>query len=135
MTQVPLAADPIEVMASVLEPNAADAGDATRAVEKAEEIMSALRSSGLAVVPASGFDRIVAQYDIAVEALQFYSDEATYHAVAFVADPPAGSFMDDFSEDEGSEYERPMPGKTARAALSAINAMISAAPGQNQDQP
>ena len=46
------------------------------------------------------------------EALEFYADPNTYMAVAFIADPPAGPFVDDFSDDHGNEfYDRPMPGK------------------------
>lgn len=50
------------------------------------------------------------------EALEFYADPGSYHACSFIFDPPTGGFDDDF--DEGHEgYERPMPGKCARAAL------------------
>jgi hypothetical protein len=53
------------------------------------------------------------------EALAFYADPGTYHACAFYFDPPTGGFDEDFDEDHGDEfYDRPMPGKTARAALA-----------------
>src|SRR5690606_35376798 len=52
------------------------------------------------------------------EALEFYADPDTYVAIAFFADSPSGEFMDDFSEDHGGDYNRPMPGKAARQALS-----------------
>lgn len=52
------------------------------------------------------------------EALEFYADPETYHAITFMIDPPCGGFEDDFDEDHGDEfYDRPMPGKRARAAL------------------
>ena len=51
------------------------------------------------------------------EALEFYADPGTYHACSFIFDPPTGGFDDDF--DEGHDgYDRPMPGKCARAALT-----------------
>lgn len=56
-----------------------------------------------------------------IDALEFYADPATYHALSIWADPPCGEFMDDFSEDHGDKfYDREMPGKTARAALRGI---------------
>lgn len=54
------------------------------------------------------------------EALAFYADPESYHAIGFLADRPCGAFADDFSEDHGDEYyNRPMPGKAAREALWA----------------
>jgi hypothetical protein len=53
-----------------------------------------------------------------VEALTFYADPETYHACSFFFDPPTGGWDDDFDEDHGNWlYQRPMPGKRARAAL------------------
>jgi hypothetical protein len=58
-----------------------------------------------------------------VEALGFYANPESYHAISFLADPPCGAFMDDFSEDHGHpNYERPMPGNRARRALTALGA-------------
>lgn len=52
------------------------------------------------------------------EALSFYAEPDTYHAIGFFADPPCGEFDDDFSEGHGDpNYDRPMPGKRARIAL------------------
>lgn len=52
------------------------------------------------------------------EALEFYANPETYHAVAFMCDRPGGGWEDDFDESHGHEfYERPMPGMKARAAL------------------
>lgn len=56
------------------------------------------------------------------EALTFYADPGTYHAIGFFFDPPCGAFDDDFSEDHGdSFYKRAMPGKRARAALDGTS--------------
>jgi len=55
------------------------------------------------------------------EALAFYADAETYHAIAFLPDYPCGEFIDDFSEDHGDEhYDRPMPGKRARDCIRSI---------------
>jgi hypothetical protein len=52
------------------------------------------------------------------EALWFYADPETYHACDFGWESPAGAFSEDFSDDHGDPfYARPMPGRTARAAL------------------
>jgi hypothetical protein len=54
-------------------------------------------------------------------ALGFYANPETYHAIAMLGDRPCGEFADDFSEDEWTKesgYDRPMPGKIARAALA-----------------
>jgi hypothetical protein len=54
-----------------------------------------------------------------VEALEFYADPENYHAILIMPDRPGGAFADDFSTDHGHpDYDRPMPGKTARAALA-----------------
>jgi len=59
--------------------------------------------------------------EVLIEALAFYALPENYHAIAFIADGPAGAFTDDFSEDHYDEfYDRPMPGKTARDALRKI---------------
>lgn len=55
------------------------------------------------------------------EALEFYANPENYHAITVFGDPPCGGFADDFGADEWTEdcgYNRPMPGKRARAALS-----------------
>jgi hypothetical protein len=58
------------------------------------------------------------------DALEFYADPENYHAVAFMADRPAGAFADDFSSDyeEFTDicYGRDMPGKYARHALRLL---------------
>jgi hypothetical protein len=58
---------------------------------------------------------------IALDALQVYADPETYYAIAIMADRPAGDFADDFSKVPGSWYNRPMPGKTARAAFAKLD--------------
>jgi len=52
-----------------------------------------------------------------VEALAFYANPETYHAVGFLFDHPSGDFKDDFSHDDWMDYDRPMAGKHARDAL------------------
>jgi hypothetical protein len=55
------------------------------------------------------------------KALEFYADPATYHAIAFLPDPPCGDFVGDFSEDHGdSFYPRAMPGMKAREVLRGV---------------
>lgn len=57
---------------------------------------------------------------IALDALQVYANPETYHAIAILADRPAGDFADDFSRVPESDYDRPMPGKAARAAFKKL---------------
>lgn len=56
------------------------------------------------------------------EALAFYADPDSYFAMVIMADPPCGEFSEDFSEDHSGDYDRPMPGKRARAALQEAQA-------------
>lgn len=69
-------------------------------------------------------DREIERYKralgIAVDALAVYGDPESYHAVAFLFDRPCGDFADDFSRVQHPCYERPMPGKAARAALRKL---------------
>ncbi len=59
-----------------------------------------------------------AERDALREALSMYADPESYHGLTIIGDPPCGSFGDDFSDDHGHpDYDRPMPGKTARRAL------------------
>lgn len=59
-------------------------------------------------------------HDRLIEALTFYALPGTYHAIAFMPDPPAGEFAEDFDENHGDNfYQRAMPGSRARAALNA----------------
>lgn len=58
-----------------------------------------------------------AEIDRLRDALEFYADPETYFAVAFRFDPPTGGFDDDFDEEHGGDFDRPMPGKLARATL------------------
>ncbi len=50
-----------------------------------------------------------------IRALEFYADPETYAAIGFLDDPPAGEFMDDFSEFMPELGRK--PGKRARIAL------------------
>jgi len=60
------------------------------------------------------------QISALAEALSFYADPESYHAIAFIGDPPCGEFSDDFSDVDHYHYDRPMPGKLARETLDAI---------------
>lgn len=53
-------------------------------------------------------------------ALEFYADPDTYSAITLFPDPPCGKFVDDFSRETSGNYNRPMPGKRARAALRVL---------------
>src|SRR3989304_3873400 len=60
------------------------------------------------------------------EALEFYADPENYHAIAFLGDAPCGDFAADFDEDHGHpDYDRGMPGRRARSALSVAMPMTS----------
>lgn len=48
------------------------------------------------------------------ETLKFYADPRNYFAIGFLPDPPAGEFMDDFSDTPELGQK---PGKRARVAL------------------
>lgn len=56
-----------------------------------------------------------------IEALEFYADPDSYFGIGMLADKPCGEFADDFSADHGfNQYDRPMPGKLARATLLKV---------------
>ncbi len=58
---------------------------------------------------------------IVMDALELYARPNSYHAIAFMADRPAGAFADDFSRIKDSViYNRPMPGKAARKAFAEL---------------
>lgn len=69
-------------------------------------------------------------------ALSIYADPGFYHGCAFTFDRPTGGFDADFSQDEAVAdlYERPMPGKTARECLAALNPPPPAADGGDRDE-
>lgn len=68
---------------------------------------------------------IAAAHDALIDALAFYADPGTYHAVAFFFDPPCGGFDEDFDAEHGDDfYDRDMPGKRARAALKAWSELV-----------
>ena len=70
---------------------------------------------------ADEIERYKRALGIALDALQAYADPESYHAIAVVADRPAGAFADDFSKDHGHpHYDRPMPGKLARATFKKL---------------
>ena len=53
------------------------------------------------------------------DTLSFYADGFTYFAISFISDPPCGPLMDDFSETDPFEQER--PGKRARETIDKEN--------------
>lgn len=62
----------------------------------------------------------LAAFEQVLAALAMYADPESYHAIAIVGDEPCGEFYEDFDEEHGNDfYQRPMPGKRARAALKA----------------
>lgn len=64
--------------------------------------------------------RVLAAHEQVLHALAFYADPENYHAILIVPDRPAGAFADDFDDEHGHpEYDRPMHGSQARAALGA----------------
>jgi len=71
--------------------------------------------------------RMVRRHDraliLAIETLALYADPTSYHAVAFMADRPAGWFADDFSHDKN--YGRRMPGKEARKTIARIQKLVT----------
>ena len=90
-------------------------------VENLREIAETLRELK-APAAAAHTERAAAELERLQEIVHFYADPQIYHAIAFLVDRPAGSFADDFSEDEETRahgYDRPMPGKRAREALPA----------------
>ena len=57
-----------------------------------------------------------------LDAVRFYADPESYHAIMILPDRPAGAFADDFSDDHGHEfYDREMPGKKAREVLNGVD--------------
>lgn len=62
---------------------------------------------------------------ILTEALAFYANPESYHAMVILGDPPCGEFAEDFSADhENSFYRREMPGKRARDALAKLGLVV-----------
>lgn len=59
---------------------------------------------------------MTAERDRLEAALEFYADPDTYFGCGFLFDRPTGGFDSDF-DDGHEDYDRPMPGKAARAAL------------------
>lgn len=66
-------------------------------------------------------DRLRADRIKLIDALAFYGDAQTYHAITFWFDPPCGGFEDDFDDEHGEPfYDREMPGKLARETLREL---------------
>lgn len=53
----------------------------------------------------------------ALETLEFYARPESYFAILFIPDPPAGEFMDDFSETALGRK----PGRRAREAIDKLD--------------
>jgi hypothetical protein len=64
-------------------------------------------------------------FDKAIEALAFYANPESYHAISIFGDRPCGEFADDMDENHGFDlYDRPMPGSRAREALRAMGIKV-----------
>jgi hypothetical protein len=77
-------------------------------------------------------DMRVAKYEklccLLVEALSMYADPGFYHAITIIGDRPTGGFDEDVSRVQGSDYNRPMPGKLARQALRNAEKFVARNP-------
>ena len=62
--------------------------------------------------------------EVAQEALGNYAEPSSYHAIAFLTDPPSGWFADDFGAVDETDYGRPMPGLCARQTLEKIDDIL-----------
>lgn len=86
-------------------------------------------ANGEDVAPRERLVQRLAAFEEVMSALAFYAEPATYHAIAFVPDLPAGAFVGDFDESHGDNwYDRPMPGARARAAMEAWRLAVFEAP-------
>ncbi len=76
-----------------------------------------------------GIARLEAENKRLREALEFYADPLTYHAIGFMPDRPCGDFIEDFEDVEDMPYglDPYRPGKCARAALDGKDSV-----GQDQ---
>lgn len=61
---------------------------------------------------------VAEQLEIALDALAFYADPETYHAIQILADRPTGGFDEDLGDNE--YYDYPKPGKRAREAFKKL---------------
>lgn len=63
--------------------------------------------------------------DILADGLAFYADPETYFAVMIVADPPAGEFVNDYSDDHGHpQLDGDRYGKKARGSIRKVEEII-----------
>lgn len=67
-------------------------------------------------------ETLVVHLNTLIEALAFYSDPETYHAVSVIVDRPCGEFADDFSDND--DYDYPKPGKLARDTFKELYSEI-----------
>lgn len=70
--------------------------------------------------PSKELVRYQKALSIAIAALRQYADPEFYHAITIIGDRPTGGFDRDISKCPDSDYERPMPGKIARAAIKKL---------------
>lgn len=56
------------------------------------------------------------------EAVAFYADPETYHAISFISDSPCGEFSNDLSNN--NYYDYPKPGKLGRYVLNKLYTKI-----------
>jgi len=87
-----------------------------------EEIIMGLR---LLTTCQAELTRVQDEVERLKKALEFYANPDNYFALMIIGDSPCGDFINDLDQDymEFTEmpydhYERPMPGKTARQALT-----------------
>lgn len=73
----------------------------------------------------------------AVEALGFYGNPETYHAISFLCDRPCGVFDEDFGtqrEHQHRGYQRAMPGRLARKTLRRFGKIAESLGGKGDDR-
>jgi hypothetical protein len=109
----------IEPEPEPVDPLAREADEIADAVYAYKDPERAYAKNAALTTAQAEADALRAEVERLREALEFYADPETYHGCAFLFDRPTGGFDDDFDSDHGHEdYNRPMPGKLARAALS-----------------
>lgn len=59
----------------------------------------------------------------AIETLSLYADPESYHAIAFLCDPPCGWFSKDVGKVNHPHYKY-KPGKQARKTLARISTIL-----------
>ena len=75
---------------------------------------TAILRDGVPIPP----EKIVSNLNNMFDAVVFYANPGTYHAISVLTDPPCGDFAYDFGPN--SEYDYDKPGAVARNALKKI---------------